>query len=202
MNAEWKEIERLFERSSNRVKLKRYYNGDRSIIEKLNINEESVLGQVLLNVSGVVINDYLRIWCNDEPNILLQNNKVKQFYAGNKLIVANDIWGGLFAISNGDFEGNRRDIWYFAPDLLEWENLDINYAEFLSWTCGNGVGKFYQSFICKDIDSISREVNVNQAILIYPFLWAKECNLETADKKVVPLEELIAINADYQKKLN
>lgn len=95
-----------------------------------------------------------------------------------------------------------RDIWYFAPDLLEWENLDINYAEFLSWACGSGLGEFYQSFLSKDIDSICSKVNVNQAILIYPFLWAKECDLKTADKKIVPLEELIAINAGYRKKSN
>lgn len=200
MKIEWKEIEQLFQKSSNRIRMKLFNNEDKSVIEELNVNEQSVLGQVLLNVSGVVINDYLRIWGNDEPNILYQNNKVKQFYSGNKLIVANDIWGGLFAISNGDFEGNMRDIWYFAPDLLEWENLDINYAEFLSWACGSGLEEFYQSFLWEDIDSILREINVNQAILIYPFLWAKECSLETADKKIVPLEELVAINADYQKK--
>lgn len=200
MKIEWKEIEQLFQKSSNRIRMKLFNNEDKSVIEELNVNEQSVLGQVLLNVSGVVINDYLRIWGNDEPNILYQNNKVKQFYSGNKLIVANDIWGGLFAISNGDFEGNMRDIWYFAPDLLEWENLDINYAEFLSWACGSGLEEFYQSFLWEDIDSILREINVNQAILIYPFMWAKECNLETADKKIVPLEELVAINADYQKK--
>lgn len=201
MNIEWKEIEQLFEESSNRIRLKRLNNEDKSIIEELNVNEQSVLGQVLLNVSSVVINDYLRIWGNDELNILFQNDRVKQFYSGNKLIVANDIWGGLFAISNGDFEGNVRNIWYFAPDLLEWENLDINYADFLSWVCGSGLEEFYQSFRWKDIDSMLREVNLNQAILIYPFMWAVECNLETADKKIVPLEELIAINADYQKKL-
>lgn len=200
MKIEWKEIEQLFQKSSNRIRMKLFNNEDKSVIEELNVNEQSVLGQVLLNVSGVVINDYLRIWGNDEPNILYQNNRVKQFYSGNKLIVANDIWGGLFAISNGDFEGNMRDIWYFAPDLLEWENLDINYAEFLSWACSGGLEEFYQSFLWEDIDSILREINVNQAILIYPFMWAKECNLETADKKIVPLEELVAINADYQKK--
>ncbi|MEG0346393.1 MAG: DUF2625 family protein [Erysipelotrichaceae bacterium] len=201
MNIEWREIEQFFEKSTNRIKLKRFNNEDKSIIKTLKINEQSVLGQVLLNVSGVVINDYLRIWGNDEPNILFQNDRVKQFYSGNKLIVANDIWGGMFAISNGDFEGNVRSIWYFAPDLLEWENLDINYADFLLWACGSGLEEFYQSFLWKDSDSMFREVNLNQAILIYPFLWAEECNLETAEKKIVPFEELISINADYQNKL-
>lgn len=202
MNIKWQEIERMFERSQNKVRLKQSNNEDKNILEKLNVNEQSVLGQMLLNVSGVIINDYLRIWGSSEPNILLLNDSVKQFYTGNKLIVANDIWGGLFAISNGDFEGNVRDIWYFAPDLLKWENLKINYAEFISWACGSGLGEFYQSFLSQDIDSIACKINVNQAILIYPFLWAKECNLETADKKIVSLEELVAINADYQKKLD
>lgn len=36
-----------------------------------------------------------------------------------------------------------------------------------------------------------------QAVLFYPFLWSNECTVETASKKIVPLKELIALNAEY-----
>lgn len=34
-------------------------------------------------------------------------------------------------------------------------------------------------------------------ILIYPFLWSKECNLETASKTIVSSDELIRMNSEY-----
>lgn len=38
-----------------------------------------------------------------------------------------------------------------------------------------------------------------EGILIYPYLWAKECNIETASKKVVPLKELLGMNEEFSK---
>ncbi len=34
--------------------------------------------------------------------------------------------------------------------------------------------------------------NVDEGILIYPFLWSKECsNIEKADKSIVPFSEIV-----------
>ena len=42
-------------------------------------------------------------------------------------------------------------------------------------------------------------VGFGEGILIYPYLWAKECNIETASKKVVPLKELLGMNEEFSK---
>lgn len=44
-------------------------------------------------------------------------------------------------------------------------------------------------------------VALDEGILIYPYLWARECNIETASKKVVPLAEIIAMNEEFVRKL-
>ncbi|SFU44040.1 DUF2625 family protein [Butyrivibrio sp. INlla21] len=46
-----------------------------------------------------------------------------------------------------------------------------------------------------------KEVSFDQGLLIYPFLWAKECVIDKADKKVVPFDEIAALNFDYKKRL-
>jgi len=48
----------------------------------------------------------------------------------------------------------------------------------------------------KDAESVS----FGEGILIYPHLWAKECNIETASKTVVPLSEILRMNDDFSKK--
>ena len=42
----------------------------------------------------------------------------------------------------------------------------------------------------------------NNGVLIYPFLWAKECNIETASKKISPLSEIIKIYFGFKKEFN
>ena len=47
-----------------------------------------------------------------------------------------------------------------------------------------------------------RKAGFDEMMLIYPFLWAKECNLETATKKVVSSDELIRMNSEYAQKFD
>ena len=79
--------------------------------------------------------------------------------------------------------------------------MEINYPQFIAWVCSKNIKEFYDRFIWKDINLIINNLKENQMVLIYPFLWSTECNVETADKTIVPIEELTALNANYRKKL-
>lgn len=198
----WEEIEKMFLQSLNKIELKKSLKDNKNAVDKLNINEESVLGAMIVHTSGVIVNGYLRILGKDgELDIILLNEIVKHFYPGNKLIVAIDIWGGIFAIGNNDFESDKRHIWYFAPDLLKWENLEVNYAEFIAWSCSSAISEFYKSFLWNDFETIIKDVGEKQAVLFYPFLWANECNVETANKEIVSFEEIIGVNAKFKDEI-
>lgn len=194
---EWKEIEDMFNKSQNIISMEKANDETQKILEKLPVNEQSVLGQIVLNVSQIVVNGYLRVLGGD--SLVILNECVKKYHRGNKLVIAYDIFGGIYAIGNGDFESEKRNIWYFAPNSLEWEPLGITYPQFIAWICSENIKDFYIDFTWSGIENVIKDVKRNQAILIYPFLWANECNIETAKKTLVPLEELIAINQDYKK---
>ena len=46
-----------------------------------------------------------------------------------------------------------------------------------------------------------KDVGMNNAILIYPFLWAKECDIENATKKEVAIDEIIEMNFEYSRRV-
>jgi hypothetical protein len=46
------------------------------------------------------------------------------------------------------------------------------------------------------------DLGADQGIHIYPYLWAKECVLPTANKAIVPLEELVTINMEFSEKFS
>lgn len=59
----------------------------------------------------------------------------------NAVMIAEDIVGVLFSM---DSNGMIR---YFAPDSLQWENLDITYSQFIQWAvCRERADLFYETF--------------------------------------------------------
>ena len=117
-------------------------------------------------------------------------------------IIATDVIGGLFAININRFDSDKNIIWYFAPDTLEWECLDIDYGQFIVWSTQDETAGFYESMRWTNWYNDVKEIPANKAVLIYPFLWSKECNIETASKKNVDLDEVINLNLDFAAGMN
>ena len=50
------------------------------------------------------------------------------------LLVADDIWGGFFAINGGAFDGKAGNVFYYAPDSSKLEDTQLSYSRFLLGT--------------------------------------------------------------------
>ena len=203
----WDEIVKVFGESKNEIKVSRSLGSSKDVLSRMGINAESTLGQVIAHAKEIYVNRYLRL-CGS-ANIEKVNALVKRYYPGDKVIVATDAWGGIFAISNGDFEGHPACMWYYAPDLLTWENMNINYTKFVNWAADVRVEQYYDSWLWYECEKyfapkmsgLVGGVNSDQAVLMYPFMWSKEFDVVTATKKTVPFAEIVALNFDYEKKV-
>ena len=107
----------------------------------------------------------------------------------------------MFAININRFRSGKNKVWYFAPDTLEWENLDFSYNEFLAWALQGNTDDFYSCMRWKNWKNDLKKIKYFEVVLIYPFLWAKECNIETANKNIVAFDEVMQINFDNSEKL-
>lgn len=206
MSQLWNDVFEMLFKSPNNIQVEKLIKHDNNILKKLEINENSVLGQIIANTSGVIVDNYIRVFANGNEinfhNIYTYNKELEKYFGNKILIVADDIWGGLYAINNGGFSGEQGKIWYFAPDTLEWDNLELGYPEFIAWISSNNLNEFYNSYKWVGFQNDIAEIKYNQGILIYPFLWSSECNIDDAEKKVVSFNELISLNLDYKKKFN
>lgn len=203
----WIDINEMFKNSYREVEIQldELDNGVKSI-DVLQVTSKSVLGSVILNTSGIVIDHWIRILGHDSnTNIgILSYNLIDQTGIAKKidkmLIVADDVVGGLFALNAGKFNTGIGEVWYFAPDTLEWESLELQYSEFIAWIARGNIDEFYRTMRWSTWKDTCKNVKSNEAILIYPFLWSSEVQIEKADKKVVPAEELFKINQENSKK--
>lgn len=205
----WQEINNMLRSSNRKIDLNLDESKDGiKALDILKITSKSVLGSIILNTSGIVIDNWIRIFGHNS-NInrgIIEYNVIEENGVATKvtkmLIVADDVVGGIFALNAGRFSEGIGKVWYFAPDTLEWESLEMEYSEFIAWTTQGNIDEFYSTMRWSTWKEDCKNVKFNDAILIYPFLWSNEIQLEKADKKIVPSEELLKLNQEYSKKFN
>lgn len=198
MNKLWNEIKYILKNSTRKVKIinNKVYD---DTLNNLNIDKNSVLGQVITNTSGIFIDNYIRLFGNGSKdvsyNIYEYNLEFKKYFDDNMIIVADDVFGGLFSVTK-----EKNNILYFAPDTLQWENLEINYKDFIKYISSEKIDEFYKSYKWSTFQEDIKDIKFNQGILIYPFLWSNECDIEKAKKSIVPFSELVQINMEFREK--
>ena len=188
-----KEILEEFEESSNDIK---FLKCNKKITDSIERPQE--LKFILEHFSYVTVNGYLKILGNDSENGFSYCNELfSKCYNSNHCLIAYDILGGLFAINIEKLNS----IEYFAPDTLEWEDLEIDYKEFLYWVTTNQLDTFYQELIVPDLLTLDLSLEKNKVVLTYPFIWSMEYIPSGAVRKIVPFKELLEMNADFYRQL-
>ena len=188
-----KEILEEFEESPNDIKFLKF---NKNITDSIERPQE--LKFILEHFSYVTVNGYLKILGNDSENGFSYCNELfSKCYNSNHCLIAYDILGGLFAINIEKLNS----IEYFAPDTLEWEDLEIDYKEFLYWVTTNQLDTFYQELIVPDLLTLDLSLEKNEVVLTYPFIWSMEYTPSGAVRKIVPFKELLEMNADFYRQL-
>ena len=188
-----KKIIEEFEESPNDIKCLKFNKKITDSIEK-----PQELKFILEHFSYVTVNGYLKILGNDSENGFSYCNELfSKCYNSNRCLIAYDILGGLFAINIEKLNA----IEYFAPDTLEWEDLEIDYKDFLYWVTTNQLDTFYQELIVSDLFTLDLSLEANEVVLTYPFIWSMEYTPSDAVRKIIPFKELLEMNADFYRQL-
>ncbi|AKF95920.1 DUF2625 family protein [Brevibacillus laterosporus] len=161
--------------------------------EKYNIPEDSVLGSIVYQTGGILIDDWIRVLGSGERDILTWNEKLA---LPNAIIVADDVLGGLFA-----FMDKASSIHYFAPDSLEWEDLEISYTQFIQWLAEGNLDLFYELFRWDSWKEDVEHLQITEGISCFPFLWLEESTMNQRSKKIVSLEEIVRLELELSTKV-
>ena len=168
------------------------------------------MGAIIYETGGILVdNGWLRILGsgNEKLDRTIPNwNKGKTFNEyGEKpslLLIADDIVGGFFAINGGALGQDLGMVYYFAPDSLNWEPMDIGYSDFIWWAFTGNLEDYYENVRWKDWKEEISELNGNQGIFFYPFLWTKHKNIKELSRKAVPIMEIWTLQQEIVKQLN
>lgn len=208
-NSAWNLIDKWISISEvDVVIIKPVKNYAENSLYKLQVSTKSLLGIIAYKTGGILINNsWLRIYGsgNKEVRSIDAWNEMDDAGVSNKykgaLLVADDVVGGTFAINAGAFEGKQGNVHYLAPDTLEWEDLELTYSQFVQWSITGDTDSFYESFRWENWQKDVKNIDISHGMLIYPFLWADESDINDRTKKIVPIDELWGLTIENMSKL-
>ena len=177
---------------------------------KTQITTRSPMGAIIYKTGGILIdNGWIRILGsgNEKLNRTLPDwNFGKTITEFGKptpyLLIADDAIGGFFMLNGGGLGKDVGKIYYFAPDNLEFEPLDLTYTEFLQFCFNNDLEKFYKDYKWENWKAEVEKLNGDKVYNFVPFLWTKEGKeINKNSRKVISIDEQYNLNMDFRKQL-
>ncbi len=177
---------------------------------KTQVSTRSPMGAIIFSTGGILVdNGWIRILGsgNEKLNRSLPDWNVEKFteeFGENPrlLLIADDALGGFFILNGGDLGSDLGNIYYFAPDNLEYESLDITYSEFLSFCFNNDLDEFYRNQRWNNWQAEVSKLDGNSVFNFIPFLWSKEGkDINKNSRKEISVEEQFRFNIEMRKQL-
>jgi hypothetical protein len=113
------------------------------------------------------------------------------------VVLGWDVVGGVFALDGGGLRGVRGHVCYFAPDALQWEDLDVGHADWVRWVLTGGLETFAQDLRWEGWATDAPGVPLDQVYLSDPPLWTTEGqDIDEADRRMITVDELLARHAE------
>jgi hypothetical protein len=175
------------------------------------VTTRSPMGAIIYSTGGLLIdNGWIRILGSGHPKLnrsLPEWNKGRTFTTFGEnpplLLVADDAAGGFFALNGGILGKDLGNLYYWSPDTLEWEALELTYSDFLDFCFNRDLNKFYKGLRWKNWKKEVMALDGNKCFNFYPPLWTNEGkDIDKNSRKVIPIEEQYNFNLQTKQQLD
>lgn len=211
-DSSWSLVKEWISNAKNKVEVLPISNIEQAkdALYKTQVTTRSPMGTIVYMTGGILIdNGWIRILGSGSEKIkrsLPEWNRGKSFEEYGEptsfFLIADDVIGGFYILNNGEFGKDLGKVYYFAPDTLEFEPLDLTYSDFLNFCFNGNLKSFYQDYRWKNWENDISKLNGDEVYNFFPYLWTKEGkNIENASKKVIQIEEQYHLNIDFRKQL-
>lgn len=202
-------IQKLINNGSNKVNVIKRSNNLNMCETILNISENSFLGTVINATGGIIFGNCIKHFGGEnEYNLTIQSvNNVVNYHPtviSNMLIVAMDIFGGVFAIDCGAFtKENVGNICYLPPDGYTWEFMNFSHATFLEWCISGDLQAFYLPTLERINDMKNNCLQFDEIWSFVPDLWHEDCRVSCykrvdCEKMLSMRLEVLSIISNYE----
>ena len=207
----WPIVRQLVESAKNKVEvLSTDSTKAKETLYKIQVTTRSPMGAVVYMTGGIIVdNGWIRILGSGNTKLtrtLPDWNKGKTLAEfGTQipyLLIADDAIGGFFLLNGGGLGTDVGKVYYFSPESLDYEPLDLTYTDFLTFCFNGNLDKFYDGLRWKNWKKDVSTLSGDSVYSFYPNLWSKEGKDITKDtREVVQIDQLYLSNMDFRKQL-
>lgn len=207
----WSTVKEWIDQAKNKVEtLSADTNQAKDALYKTQVTTRSPMGAIVYMTGGLLIdNGWIRILGSGSKKLkrsLPEWNKGKAFSAFGErsafLLIADDVIGGFFLLNGGGLGNDLGKIYYFSPDNLEYEPLNLTYSEFLLFCFNNDLNKFYKDSRWKNWKTEVENLGGDKVYNFFPYLWTKEGkDINKNSRKPISIAEQYKLNLDFRKQL-
>ena len=104
-------------------------------------------------------------------------------------LIADDLIGGFFALNGGSLGTDLGNVYYLAPDTLQWFPCKFGYSQFLMWCLSPSLDKFYEGLRWTGFQEEAENVSGDFVFNFYPPLLAQGPPSWERSRALVPVEE-------------
>jgi len=172
----------------------------RECLARLEITTRSWLGAVVAYSGGLLVDHgWLRVLGGGSAELPGVAVDAQPGPAG--LLVGHDVLGGQFGWTRTE-PGTPPTVHYFAPDDLEWQDLELGYAEWLAAMLAGSMTRFYETLRWPGWESEVGALSPAQGLSTLPPPWTAEGkDLATVSRKAISLPELVSLHHEMARQL-
>jgi hypothetical protein len=176
-------------------------SGDRAdVLVRTQVTTRSTLGGIVYDTGGILIDHgWLRFIGSGHPKFTRNLPDWNANRAQGFLLVADDAVGGFFAINGGALGPDVKNVYYWAPDSLDWEPLGFGFTDFFVWTLSERLGEFYETLRWPTWREDVARITADQCFAFYPFLWSEEGSIEQSERSAIPITEAFGVRTTLMK---
>lgn len=173
------------------------------VLLDLQVTTHSTLGALAYDTGGVLIDEgWLRLLGSGHTRLprnlsAWNSQRATEGY----FLVGDDVVGGFFAINAGALGEEVGSVYYWAPDDLDWECLELGFTDFVHAFMSHRISKFYEDLRWSTWRSDIRELSTDQCFSYFPFLWTKEGSIKDSKRAAIPVDQAFDVKLDIVKQL-
>lgn len=173
-----------------------------AVLLEVQVTTHSTMGAVAYETGGILVDHgWLRFLGSGHPRLPRTLPGWNRDRSSGFYLVADDAAGGFFALNGGTLGEDMGNVYYWSPDCLEWESLEIGYTDFLKWSLTSKLGDFYDDLRWTTWKEDTAELPGDRCFSFYPFLWTNEGSVEGSHRGTVPVHEAFYLKCDLLRQL-
>jgi hypothetical protein len=172
------------------------------VLLQTQVTTRSTMGAIAYETGGILMNGgWLRFPGSGHPKITRTLPGWNEKRSNGYYLVADDAAGGFFAINGGAFGADVKNMYYWAPDSLEWEAMNIGFTDFFVWSLSERLAQFYENLRWPSWREDTAGLSGDQCYSFYPFLWTKEGSITASHRAQASVQEVYDLKTDLLRQL-